>query len=293
MRDTLPADRHQAAAPIRLLALDVDGTLVNSRDELTEPTRRALARASAAGVKLVLATGRRYSRALPLVEPFGSDTPLVVHSGALVKRPADHATLFAAQFAPGLLRAVVDAVELAGFETLLYGDTFAAGHDFYCRHERALEPYLDEYLRLNPGCGRLWPAWHATLPSDIFAAFALGSRNAMLALAHTLTEQFVGQLETAVLRSPFYAGTMCEIAPAGVTKWSAILQLARAWGIAADEICAVGDDVNDLPMIAGAGLGVAMGNAPAAVQRAAHRIAPTHDEDGLVTVVRWILEGGD
>ena len=61
-------------------------------------------------------------------------------------------------------------------------------------------------------------------------------------------------------------------------------------GIACDEICAVGDDVNDIPMILGAGLGVAMGNALDEVKAAADRIAPGHDSDGLVAVVDWLLE---
>ena len=77
-----------------------------------------------------------------------------------------------------------------------------------------------------------------------------------------------------------------------MTKWSAIQRLAAEWGIAESEICAVGDDVNDIPMIRAAGLGVAMGNAQPSVKAAADRIAPTHDEDGLVQVVEWVMEEG-
>lgn len=67
-------------------------------------------------------------------------------------------------------------------------------------------------------------------------------------------------------------------------------QLARQGGIADNEICAVGDDVNDIPMIQAAGLGVAMGNALDEVKAVADRIAPCHDSDGLVEVVEWLLE---
>ncbi|MEX0977592.1 MAG: HAD-IIB family hydrolase, partial [Pirellulales bacterium] len=80
----------------RLLAIDIDGTLVNSDNELTEPTRTALLRAKQAGVEIVLATGRRYSRVLPLVQPLALNLPLVTASGALVKRASDHRTLFSA-----------------------------------------------------------------------------------------------------------------------------------------------------------------------------------------------------
>ena len=100
------------------------------------------------------------------------------------------------------------------------------------------------------------------------------------------------KLHTHVLHPPHYMGFFIEISPAGVTKWSAVERLARGWGIEDAEICAVGDDVNDIPMIRAAGLGVAMGNALPAVKAAAQRIAPTHDEDGLAEVVEWLLEEG-
>jgi hydroxymethylpyrimidine pyrophosphatase-like HAD family hydrolase len=67
--------------------------------------------------------------------------------------------------------------------------------------------------------------------------------------------------------------------------------MADAWGIAAEQICAVGDDVNDVPMIEGAGLGIAMGNAPEEVRRAADRVAPTLDDDGLAQAIGWMLDG--
>ncbi len=83
---------------------------------------------------------------------------------------------------------------------------------------------------------------------------------------------------------------MCEIAPAEISKWSGVLHVAESLGISAEEICAVGDDVNDIPMIRGAGLGVAMGNAAESVKAAADRVAPGHDSDGLVAVADWLLK---
>lgn len=277
------------ALAYRLLAIDVDGTLVNSRDELTAPTRAALGRATAAGVRVVLATGRRYSRTLPLVEQLELDSPLVTASGALVKRPRDHATLYRADFDRDLLCRVLGLVAGAGFDPLLYGDTFHRGYDFYCARADVDQPELAEYFALNPGCHHEWPQMTRNPPPGIFAGFAMGSRDQMLALHELLTARLPGALYTHVLRSPRYRGYMCEIAPQGVTKWAGVLRLAEGWGIRPDEICAAGDDVNDIPMIAAAGLGIAMGNAQAEVKAAAARIAPSHDEDGLVQVVDWLL----
>src|SRR5205823_1876473 len=144
---------------------------------------------------------------------------------------------------------------------------------------------LAEYLSMNSACERLWPALVTDPPPDIFAGFVMGSREQMLELHATLQAALPDRLYTHVLRSPRYRSFMCEISPAGATKWAAVERLADMWGIAHHEICAVGDDVNDLPMIAGAGLGIAMANAVPELKAAADRIAPAHDDDGLVQVV--------
>lgn len=274
----------------RLLALDIDGTLVNSRHELTEPTRAAVRAVRAAGVQVVLATGRRYSRTLPLVEPLGLDLPLITASGALIKHPADHRTLFMAQFDPTVLRAMLSHIERRGYDAILYTDSFAQGFDFHCPTRETNPPELADFYLLNPEDARIHPTLMRDPPDDAFAGFVIGQRPDMLALAAELVGQWPDHLYVHVLRSPRYVGFMCEIAPAGVSKWSGVLHLASEWGIEPAEICAVGDDVNDLPMIVGAGLGVAMANSVPELKLAADRIAPCNDSDGVVEVARWILD---
>ena len=274
----------------RLLAIDIDGTLVNTRDELTPATRAALTRAGEAGIQVVLATGRRYSRTLHLVEPLGIDVPLVTASGALVKDPRDHRTLFCAEFDPGVLVRMLEVVAGRGYEPVLCGDTFLEGFDFYLARADVKSPELGEYLRVNADCGRIVPDMLANPPRGVFFGFAMGTRAEMRGLQDALRRELPGRLSSHVLRSPKYTGFMCEVAPAGVTKWSAIRRLAAGWGIDDAAICAVGDDVNDIPMIRAAGLGVAMGNALPEVKAAADRIAPSQDDDGLVRVVEWLLE---
>jgi Cof subfamily protein (haloacid dehalogenase superfamily) len=277
----------------RLLAIDIDGTLVNSRNELTPATCAALRRAGVAGIQVVLATGRRYSHALPLVESLGIDVPVVTASGALVKNPADHCTLYQAQFEPASLLEALSLIDRCGFDPALFGDTFAEGFDFYHARAEVRTLELAGYLALNPGRGRLWPALIDEPPPGVFAGFTMGTLEQMTALEIELGSALAGQLHAHVLRSPRYTGFLLELTPQGVTKWSGIQHVAKTWGIDKSEICAVGDDVNDIPMIRAAGLGVAMGNAQPAVKAAADRIAPTHDEDGLAQVVEWLLEEND
>jgi Cof subfamily protein (haloacid dehalogenase superfamily) len=281
---------HVPRLGIRLLALDIDGTLVNSRDELTPRVREALREAAEAGLRIVLATGRRYSRALPLVEPLGLDAPLVTASGALVKCPLSHRTLHCAPFERPVLLGALAAIDQAGYEAVIYSDSYDQGFDFFCPRLDVEQAELADYLEQNPGCGREHPELMRDPPAGVFSGFATGAREAMFGLEAELHRQLPGALYIHVGRSYKYIGHMCEFSPAGNTKWSAVQRLARDWDIADEEICAVGDDLNDVPMIAGAGLGVAMGNALDVVKQAADAVAPGHDEDGLAEVVRWILD---
>ena len=179
----------------------------------------------------------------------------------------------------------------AGYDALLNGDTFADGFDYFQPARPRENRYLAEYLVLNPGCGRVWPDYcRRSAPGNLrrlrdgHAGRDVDGPAAAAGLAALC------RLPPTCSAARGIAAICASWLPAGVTKWSAVRRLATQWGIADSEICAVGDDVNDIPMIRSAGLGVAMGNAVPEVKVAADRIAPTHDHDGLVEVVGWLFE---
>jgi hydroxymethylpyrimidine pyrophosphatase-like HAD family hydrolase len=280
----------------KLVVFDVDGTLTDGGHLVPDAVVEAVNRIRAAGVRVMLATGRRYRDTLPVAERLGIDGPLVTASGALVKQPGDHATLFRAAFGPGVLEGVLHLVAGRGHEAILYTDSFTAGYDFHCCSLTDVadepEPFgggLREYLGRNRGLANLRPDLHESPPSGVFAGFVMGGREAMDSLFESLVEAFPAALSLHTIRSPRYRDWMCEIAPVGVTKWSGVEPLARAWGIAADEICAVGDDVNDLPMIRAAGIGIAMGNARPEVRAAADLVVGTNDGTGIADVADLVL----
>lgn len=280
---------------IRLLVLDVDGTVTNSRHEIEPATVAAVGRARAAGIGVMIATGRRYRDVLPVADRLGIGGAIVTASGALVKRREDHATLFRAAFAPGTLRALLDVVVAHGRDPILYTDSFDSGFDFHCgRLPPAGESRagVEEYLERNRHVARLAPGIERSPPDGVFAGFAMGPRDAMLALERALHDACPGRLALHVIKSPRYRDWMCEIAPEGVTKWSGVAAVAAAAGIPAAAVCAVGDDVNDLPMIRAAGLGVAMGNAVPEVRGAADLVVAGHDAGGIVELVDRLVGVG-
>lgn len=291
---TVDDTRQDSASGIRLLVLDIDGTVSNSRHEIDHATVEAVARVRRAGIGVLLATGRRYSDALPVAARLGLEGPLVTASGALVKRTGDHATLFRAAFDPGALATVLRLIDAHGLEPILYTDSYGEGFDFHCRR---LPPAEDagplrgvaEYLTLNRHLSRLDPRLHLKPPPGVFAGFTMGDRDTMLALERELVDACPGLLSLHVIRSPRYRDWMCEIAPAAVTKWSGVAAIAAAAGIPREGVCAVGDDVNDLPMIRAAGLGIAMGNASAEVRAAADLVVAGNDDGGIGEVAELLV----
>ena len=161
-------------------------------------------------------------------------------------------------------------------------------------------PLFDDYVSHNRDHAEVDPCWAAehrrgskVRPgSALFHLCAIGSRHEMLEFQGLVVGRLAGRVQTFVQRSPRYQGTMCEILRHDASKWTAVLHLANLWDVDPAEICAVGDDVNDVPMIRNAGLGVAMGHAPADVLAAADLVTGDHDEDGVAMLVDDILLAG-
>ena len=272
----------------RLLALDVDGTLLD-RDGMIRPrTALAVAKAADRGIKPVLCTGRRYRRARPIARELGLDAPLVCNSGAIVKSPDGRSTLWRADFDPSLrddlFRAFAEADEpIVGFSDLAPDDS-----DFVVARDVTGRPMFDEYVAMNRPHARVDPDWGAR-DDPHYHLCAVGDRPRMTELEAWLIARFPGRIRTFVQRSPIYSGTMCEVLRHDAGKWAAVLQLARLWGIDASEIVAVGDDMNDLPMIEGAGLGVAMAHAPDVVLAAADHVTLCNHNDGVAALIEDVL----
>lgn len=274
----------------RLLALDVDGTLLDSEGTLRPRTADAVARAAEAGIRPVLCTGRRYRRARPVALQLGLDAPVVCNSGAIVKEPLSHRTLWRAGFSAGLLGEVLSVFRERDEPALSFTDRHPDQPDFVVARSPVGRALFDDYLGRNRGHEQVDPKWADELVDDgHFHVCAIGSRSDMLDFQHAVHARLNGRVRTFVQRSPRYLGTMCEIIRHDASKWAAVLQVARSWGVGPEEICAVGDDMNDLPMIEGAGFGVAMGHAPAAVRGAADFITGDHDSDGVALLVDEVL----
>ena len=275
----------------QLLAMDIDGTLLDRSGRLRPRTIEAVVRAARAGIRPVLCTGRRYRRALPIAQALGVEAPLVCNSGALVKESLGHQTLWRADLDLELVKNLLSLFSERDEFAISFTDRGTDETDFIAARDPSNRELVDDYLSQNRPHGHFDPLWtqDPAQSGPHFHLCVIGERAAMLDVQGDVEAKFGGLVTTFVQRSPRYQGTMCEVLRHDANKWSALLHLAKIWGIAASEIVAVGDDWNDVPMLIGAGLGVAMGHAPVEVKATANFITLDEENDGLAQMIEDLL----
>jgi hydroxymethylpyrimidine pyrophosphatase-like HAD family hydrolase len=259
----------------RLVATDLDGTLVRSDGTISERTREVITAVEARGVPVVFVTGRPLRWAAEVFDHVGDHGLAVVSNGALVwdvgadrarlRREIDPATVLGVC---AELRAAVPGSTFA-IETL---EGIGLEPEFLERHpvpDGARRGPLDE-LVTAPVVKLL--ARHEELgPQEFWDA----------------AEAAIGDQVTITWSS---SSTLLEISAFGVTKATTLALQADELGIAPEEVLAFGDMPNDLPMLAWAGTAYAMGNAHASVLAAVDLVAPSNDEDGVAQVLAGIFD---
>jgi Cof subfamily protein (haloacid dehalogenase superfamily) len=269
---------------IRLLALDVDGTLLSDEKLLSPENREAIQAAFRRGVHVAIASGRMTPRIEPIEDLLGLDCHILAYNGAKV----------VGQRAEGRPTIVHTPVEASVAEELIH----------YSRdHGLLLNLYLDDRLHAERGPTR--DALRELYATRTGAEYALvddlrsfiGCRpTKMILLAEEserdrLHDEFRARLAGRAFVTKSEPEYM-EVMSCGIDKGAALLFLARHLGLGAESVMAMGDATNDTEMLAAAGLGVAMANAPAGVKAAARSVTSRSNNDSGVAeaVSRWILE---
>lgn len=266
---------------IRLIASDLDGTLLNDNSELTPRTVRAVRRAMAAGAKFVVASGRMYLSSRPFAEQLDANAPMIVFNGALACDWRDGAPLFKADIPVDTARAVCAAAEERG----VFIQYFPERGFFY---EKRVAAVCDEYEKRirwrGEAVGQPLSKW---ISQSALKLLCLGPHERLAALEAHVRAAF------PALRAMFSHPTYLEIVRAGVDKAEALRALAERLGVAAGEIAAFGDAENDLAMLGYAGYGYAMENADGAVLSKAALRAPANNDDGVARALEALLDRGE
>jgi Cof subfamily protein (haloacid dehalogenase superfamily) len=270
---------------IRLLAIDIDGTLLDSEGRVPAANVEAIASASAAGVEIALATGRRYEFARPVFDQLAGPLTLILSNGAIVKT-RDGTTLSRQLLPREIARGVLARVPhrdgaAVTFDRPREGQVVFETIDWaHPRHQRffaANRPFLSAVAPLE-----------ACLTEDPVQVMFSGGCAEM----RTVFEQLRDDDAYAVTLTEYLPRdfSLVDVLRAGCSKGSALETLAAERGLRRDEIMAIGDNINDVEMLEFAGTAVVMGNACEELKRRGWAETECNDECGFASAVeRFIL----
>lgn len=272
---TAPGSTPGPRFPYRLIATDLDGTLLRSDDTVSERTRDALAAATSAGAAHLVVTGRAVPWTRHILDELGYDGLAVCGQGAQVYDAGAHRLLTSVT-----LDRQLAGVALAKIEAEVGPLYLAASRDG-----------LDGEVLTGPGYalkGRL-PAVPFTDAGDLWAA----PLNKIYIQHPTLSDDELAEAATRAAGG-FVTVTMAgagivELLPLGLSKATGLSLAARRLGVKPAETIAFGDMPNDLPMFAWSARGVAMANGHAELRAVADEVTASNDEDGIAVVLERLL----
>jgi hypothetical protein len=270
---------------IRLVAVDLDGTLLNSRREISEGNRQALLQAAEHDVQVVIVTGRRFHSALPFVSQIPCPLTLITSNGALIANSSGevlHRDFLPRQVAQQALEAVRQyrPYSVAIFHTPGYGQV--------TMQDTAVdEGPLGWYTQTSPDCLRLVPDLEAALGTDPIQVM-IGGPPARIEPAEALLAESPIRSSIHVTWTKYLTTkiSILDILNQGCSKGRALKIWAEQCGIQPYEVMAVGDNFNDLEMLQYAGLPVLMGNHCPELHRPEWTLTLPNDEDGVAAAIR-------
>ncbi len=271
--------------PPLLVASDIDGTLLDSRDRVSPRLKRAIGRMIRRGVPLTLATGRPARWLQPVLEQLPVRPVCVCGNGAVLYDSGRDVVLADHSLAPEVQAEVVAIARSA------MADIGPVGVAVERAGRSALDP-SDELFVVGPAYAHAWESTEhgicgeTEMMSEPATKILLSNPGMASAELHAIIAPHIpADLAHVTFSMP---EGLIEVSAPGVTKRAGLEELAGLVGAGASDVVCFGDMPNDIEMIRWAGLGVAMGNAVAEVQRAADEVTATNDDDGVARVLeRW------
>lgn len=268
------------ASPIKLIALDIDGTLQNSRHELSARNVLALRAAVEQGVRVVLATGKTRTACLPILARCGLNMPLICMEGTIIYQPEgtirqQHVLDIA------IARQVITFAEDRGYLLLANSGERILMRAPDARADKLLAQYNE------PPAEAVGPLQNLLDALPVNKLLAFKADHSIKPLQWQLKMQFNGALKL----TPVMLDSALQIMPAAASKGAALKLLMKDLKLRPEQVLAIGDAENDLEMFAAAGSSVAMGNARPAVKAAAKHTTASNDEDGVAQALeRFVLQ---
>jgi Cof subfamily protein (haloacid dehalogenase superfamily) len=275
-------------SPIRLIAVDIDGTLLNSQFHISEMDLQALRRANQQGIEVILVTGRRHAFALPIAQQLGFDLWLISSNGAVTRSLQGEA--FHRDLVPATTCLEVCAAmqEFRGNMVVTF-DKESKGALVLERMDE-LTSSIRHWLEKNMQYIEFVVPIERALTSDPVQAMFCGTISRMQAAVRTLESKQVKDHIT-VVRTEYPVRDLCivDVLNRDCSKGHALKRWATFRGIPREQVMAIGDNFNDLEMLAFAGAPFIMGNACEELKARGWPVTSCNDENGVAAAVEQVL----
>ena len=275
--------------PIRLIAIDLDGTLLNSKVELPQENRDALRRAYEAGIEIVLGTGRRHDFALPIAQSLGFDLWMFSSNGAITRSTRGetfHRDMLPKETA---IRLADTMRKFRNYMVVTFDRTGAGA--IVCENHDQLYGVIQRWMEKNAPFIRYVSPIENALTEDPIQAMFCGPVELMDSAQEDLAAcGFSGDF--TALRTQYDYRDLCivDILNAGCSKGHALERWARHRGVDRSEVMAIGDNYNDVEMLTFAGHPVIMGNACDDLKQSGWTVTLHHDDHGVAATIDQVLE---
>ena len=255
--------------PIDLIALDLDGTLLAPDETISVRNRTAIKSALAAGIRVVLVTGRGVDVPIRVSKELGLNLPVICCHGALTKDFGANKTLETIPVPLQYAKPMVELAEREGLSIAIYVD------EAFYRLEGS--EILMEDMR-GPGWHETPSLSHILTSAPTFIRF-LGEES-----VRRMRREF-GDLPLSFRYETWFDFVECAVLNRDASKKNALARLSADFGIPAERVLAIGDSRNDVPMLRWAGIGVAMGNALPEVRESVRYVTASNDRDGVALAI--------
>lgn len=283
---------------IKLLALDLDGTLLDSRGRISEANKQAIRKAEEKGVLVTIATGRRFRDARPVAIEAEFNAPVITHNGALLKYAQNLETVAFSTIRAETVAEILRVGNECGGDALLSADPHGKGTLYYDTVSEKNIP-LQKYIKWSEhlhGAEAGEAVRHVEKLENIveqvetvhvsFSGCCAPMSEMQRVLENELKDT-VNVLATIYTHLDF---TLLDILPPGASKAHGVGELAAIHGLSRENVMAIGDNFNDLEMLEYAGTGVLMGNAsPALLEREEFFTTLSNDESGVALAIEKFI----
>jgi 5-amino-6-(5-phospho-D-ribitylamino)uracil phosphatase len=285
---------------IKLLALDLDGTTLNSTGKVPDANRDAIKAAEDAGVLVTIATGRRFRDAQPLGLELGLNAPLITHNGALLKFAESMETVDVSLLSNATSLEIISVGKRFGGDALVSVDPQGQGtllYDNISDHNIPLKKYLRWSETLHgveigrQGVEQVASLERSVQREDVVHISFSGTCSPMVELERQLREELGSTVTLLATIYPQLDFTLLDILPPDASKGHGVARIAEMNGISPSEVMVIGDNFNDLQMLEYAGTPVVMGNADDKLHTMGEFYTTlTNDQSGVAAAIdRFIL----